>query len=58
MSMRGQLISEEYQNMVWVRDDNGAEYVCYAKDLKSQDRVTEIETKSCLDASQVLGTNW
>jgi hypothetical protein len=58
MSMRGQLISEEYQNMVWVRDDNGAEYVCYAKDLESQDRVTEIEKQSCLDASQVLGTNW
>ena len=26
MSMRGNIISEEYQNMVWVRDDKGGEY--------------------------------
>ncbi len=58
MSMRGQLISEEYQNMVWVRDENGAEYVCYAKDLKSQNRVSENEKQFCLDTSQVLGPNW
>lgn len=35
MSMRGQLISEEYQNMVWSRDEKGAEYVCYATGSKS-----------------------
>ena len=58
MSMRGQLISKEYQNMVFVRDDNGGEYVCYADDLKDQDYVSEQEKGKCLDTSQVLGPNW
>ena len=58
MSMRGQLISEEYNSMVWVRDDQGGEYVCYARDLKSSDHVSEDEKKLCLDSSQVLGPNW
>ena len=58
MSMRGQLISKEYNKMVWVRDDKGGEYVCYAKDLKSSDRVSEDEKAHCLDSSQVLGPNW
>ena len=58
MSMRGNIISEEYQNMVWVRDDNGGEYVCYAKDLESQDHVSENEKEHCLDASLVMGANW
>ena len=58
MSMRGQLISEEYQNMVWVRDNSGAEYVCYAKDLRSLDHVSEDEKQFCLDTNQVLGSNW
>ena len=58
MSLRGRLISEEYQNMVWVRDDGGAEYVCYANDLNSQDRVSESEKQFCLDTSEVLGPNW
>lgn len=58
MSMRGQLISKEYQNMVWVRDEKGAEYVCYAKDLESQNRVSENEKQFCLATSQVLGPNW
>ena len=58
MSMRGDLISEEYRKMVWVRDDMGGEYVCYAKDLKAADHVSENEKKFCLDSSQVLGPNW
>ena len=58
MSMRGKIISKEYQKMVWVRDDRGGEYVCYAKDLKDQNHVTEAEKKSCLDTSLVMGPNW
>ena len=58
MSMRGQLISEEYQNMVWVRDKNGAEFVCYSKDLESHDRISENEKQFCIDTSQFLGPNW
>lgn len=58
MSMRGEIISEEYKNMVWVRDDNGGEYVCYARDLKSAAHVSENEKEHCLDTSLVLGPNW
>jgi len=58
MSMRGQIISKEYQNMVFVRDNNGGEYVCYAHDVKDQQQVTEQEKEKCLDTSQVLGPNW
>jgi hypothetical protein len=56
--MRGNIISEEYQKMVWVRDDNGGEYVCYADDLKNQDHVSENEKENCLDTSLVMGPNW
>ena len=58
MSMRGQLISKEYQSMVFVRDDNGGEFVCYATDLKDPEHVTDHEKENCLDTSQVLGPNW
>ena len=56
--MRGNTISKEYQNMVWVRDDKGGEYVCYAQDLDSHSHITETEKEKCLDSSQVLGPNW
>jgi hypothetical protein len=58
MSMRGELISKEYQSMVFVRDDNGGEYVCYAKDLKNAEHVSESEKEHCLDTSLVMGPNW
>lgn len=58
MSMRGNIISEEYQKMVWVRDDRGGEFVCYAKDLKNQNHVSENEKDKCLDSSVVMGPNW
>ena len=46
MSLRGELISKEYQNMVWVRDKKGAEFICYSSDLKSRDHVSEDENIS------------
>ena len=58
MSMRGQIISEEYNKMVWVRDDSGGEFVCYANDLNTPDHVSEDEKEKCLDTSQILGPNW
>ena len=61
MSMRGKLISEEYQKMVWIKDKDGKEYACYAEDLKNLKRKEDLsdeERESCLDLSQVLGDNW
>lgn len=58
MSMRGNIISKEYQNLVFVRDDKGAEFVCYVNDLKDRNHVSESEKEHCLDSSQVLGSTW
>jgi hypothetical protein len=52
MSMRGEIISKEYQSMVFVHDKNGKEYVCYAgdlKNLKSGEDLTESERAKCTD---------
>ena len=61
MSMRGEIISKEYQNMVFVHDKNGKEYACYAGDVKNFKRsedLTENEKEKCTDSSQVLGDSW
>ncbi len=62
MSMRGEIISEEYKKMVWVHDKNGKEYACYARDLKgslrSREDLTEEEKANCLDLSTVAGDSW
>ena len=61
MSMRGSIISDEYKNMVWIKDKNGKEYACYASDLKNikrADDLTEEERSKCTDLSQVVGDSW
>ena len=61
MSMRGEIISREYQNMVFVHDKNGKEYACYAGDVenfKRSENLTENDREKCTDLSQVLGDSW
>jgi hypothetical protein len=61
MSMRGDIISKEYQKMVFVHDKDGKEYACYAEDLKNLKKVedlTEEERAQCTDLSNVLGDSW
>ncbi|MEE4242180.1 MAG: hypothetical protein V2I36_11995 [Desulfopila sp.] len=61
MSMRGEIISKEYQKMVWVQDKDGKEYACYiddVKNIKRKEDLTEEEKAKCLDISQVLGDSW
>ena len=61
MSMRGKIISEEYQKMVFIRDKDGKEYACYIDDLKNikkKEDLTEEEREKCTDISQVLGDSW
>lgn len=61
MSMRGQVISEEYQKMVFIQDKDGKEYACYIDDLKNIKRkedLTAEEKEKCTDISQVLGDSW
>ncbi|MBT8362564.1 MAG: hypothetical protein HKP41_14910 [Desulfobacterales bacterium] len=60
--MRGEIISGEYQKMVWVHDKNGKEYACYVNDLKknlkNKEDLSDEEKQQCLDLSQVVGESW
>ncbi len=61
MSMRGQIIAEEYKSMAFVNDKNGKEYACYLQDLDgdpSNRELTEEERRKCLDTSLVAGDSW
>lgn len=61
MSMRGQVISEEYKKMDFVKDKDGKEYACYHKDVENFDAkkgLTEEQKEKCLDTSQVAGDSW
>lgn len=61
MSMRGEIISREYNKMRFVQDKDGKEYVCYARDLKNfmkGQALNHNEKKNCLDSSLVLGDSW
>lgn len=61
MSMRGEIISREYQKMVFVNDTDGKQYACYADDVRytkqSQDLSPE-EREKCTDLNLVLGDTW
>jgi len=61
MSMRGQLISKEYNRMTFVSDKSGKQYACYIKDLKgdpSKRELSDEERRKCLDTSLVAGDSW
>jgi hypothetical protein len=59
--MKGEVISKEFQKMVWIKDKDGKEYACYIDDLKNIKRkedLTEEEKEKCTDLSVVLGDSW
>jgi hypothetical protein len=59
--MKGEIISKEFQKMVWVQDKDGKEYACYIDDLKQIKKkadLTDEEKAKCLDLSEVLGDSW
>lgn len=59
--MKGEVIANEFKNMVWVSDKNGKEYACYIDDLKNIKRkedLTDEEQQKCMDLSTVLGDSW
>ena len=61
MSMRGEIISREYNKMVFVQDDKGKEFACYAKDVKDfkdGEALDNDQRRRCLDTSLVLGDTW
>ncbi len=62
MSMRGDIISNEYKKMVWVHDKDGKEYACYADDLKGKikkkEDLSDEEKEKCMDLNEVIGESW
>ncbi len=56
--MRDGVIKKEYEKMVWVRDKEGKEYVCYVSNIKKKEDLTEEEKAKCLDLNTVLGDSW
>lgn len=59
--MKGEIISKEFQKMVWIQDKDGKEYACYIDDLKNikkKEDLTEEEKTKCMDLSAVLGDSW
>jgi len=61
MSMRGEIISREYNSMVFIDDKDGKEYACYLSDVKDFDKnkgLSREQKERCTDLSQVLGDSW
>ena len=59
--MKGEIISQEFQHMVWVHDKNGKEYACRIedpKDVRKKEDLIEEEQSKCMDLSLVLGDSW
>ena len=59
--MKGEVISKEFQKMVWLQDKDGKEYACYINDLKNirrKEDLTDEEKSKCMDLSLVLGDSW
>jgi hypothetical protein len=59
--MKGQIISQEYNKMVWVKDNKGAEYACsidHDRDVKFKEELSDKEKNSCMNLNTVLGDSW
>jgi len=56
--MRGEIISTAFQNIEWVKDENGKEYACYSDGVGVDGRVDENHKDRCMDISQVPGDSW
>ena len=59
--MQGQIISQEFNRMVWVRDKNRAQYSCYIdhdRKVKNKEDLSKHEQESCMNLNAVLGDTW
>ena len=45
-----------YESMVWVRDNDGREFVCYLEDINNNHELNDEERKNCMDVSLLIGT--
>ncbi|WP_163339867.1 hypothetical protein [Desulfopila sp. IMCC35008] len=59
--MRGQIISEQYNHIVWVKDKDGAQYACYGNGddkVRRKEDLTYADQQKCLNLNVVLGDTW
>ncbi len=59
--MQGQIISQEFNRMVWVSDKRGSQYSCYIdqnRKVKNKEDLSKNEQKSCMNLNAVLGDSW
>jgi hypothetical protein len=59
--MKGQIISQEFNKIVWVNDEKGSQYACYIdgeRDIKSKEDLSQKEQQSCMNLNSVLGDSW
>ncbi len=45
-----------YESMVWVRVKDGKANACYGKDIKRKEDLAEEKKATCIDVSQLVGT--
>ncbi|MGA7276364.1 MAG: hypothetical protein WBW79_00355 [Desulfocapsaceae bacterium] len=48
-----------YESLIWLKDNNGKEYVCYlddAADKESFEQLSEEQKRKCADVNQLVGT--
>ncbi len=59
--MKGEIIANEFNKMVWVNDKDGAQYVCHTdnpNNIKRKEDLTDEEQQRCLNLNVVLGDSW
>jgi hypothetical protein len=59
--MKGEIIAQEFNKMVWVNDKDGAQYACYLKkpnDISRKEDLTDEEQSRCINLNSVLGDSW
>lgn len=45
-----------YESMIWIRDNDGKEFVCYLDDVKDAHKLSDEERAKCMDVNLLVGT--
>jgi len=45
-----------YESMIWVRDNEGSEFVCYLDDVNNENDLTDEEKAKCMNVNLLIGT--
>jgi hypothetical protein len=45
-----------YESLVWIRENDGKEYVCSLEDVRNPNELTPEERARCMDVNLLIGT--